>query len=86
MQVDGVGERGLAAIAGAQRGLVHRGQLQELGITRGSYNHRVASGALRHVLPGVLAVVDPLLEPWAAATAALHYAGENALISNDRDR
>jgi very-short-patch-repair endonuclease len=35
------------------------------------------------VLPGVLGVVDPLLEPWAAETAALLYAGENALISHD---
>jgi hypothetical protein len=83
LQVDGVGDRGVAAVAGAQRGLVHRRQLQELGITRGSYNRRVASGALRPVLPGVLAVVDPLLEPWAAETAALLYAGENALVSHD---
>ena len=83
LQVGGRGERGLAAIAGAQRGLVHRRQLQELGITRGSYNHRLASGAVHHVLPGVLAVVDPLFEPWAAETAALLYAGADTVISHD---
>ncbi len=83
LQVDGRGERGLAAIAGAQRGLVHRRQLRELGITRGSYNHRLASGALRQVLPGVLSIVHPLLEPWAAETAAVLYAGDDTVISHD---
>jgi very-short-patch-repair endonuclease len=83
LQVEGRGERGLAEIAGAQRALVHRSQLQELGITRGSFNHRIAAGSLHHVLPSVLSVVSPLLEPWAAETAALLYAGENTVLSHE---
>jgi hypothetical protein len=53
----------LAEIAGAHRGLVQRRQLTELGITRGSFNHRISAGSLHHVLPSVLSGVHPLLEP-----------------------
>jgi very-short-patch-repair endonuclease len=83
LQVKGTGERGLAEIAGAQRGLVHRRQLGELGITRGSFNHRIAAGSLHHVLPSVLSVVHPLLEPLAAETAAVLYAGEDTVLSHE---
>jgi hypothetical protein len=83
LQVEGSGERGLAEIAAAQRALVCRRQLSELGITRGSFNHRIAAGSLHHVLPSVLSVVSPLIEPWAAETAALLYAGDDAVISHD---
>jgi very-short-patch-repair endonuclease len=83
LQVEGAGERGLAQVAGAQRALVHRRQLRDLGITRGSYNHRIATGALHHVLPGVLSVVHPLLEPLTAETAALLYAGDDSVLSHD---
>jgi len=83
LQVDGTGERGLARIAGAQRGLVHRRQLRELGISRGSFNHRVAVGSLHHVLPSVLSVIDPLIEPLTAETAALLYSGDDAVISHE---
>jgi very-short-patch-repair endonuclease len=83
LQVEATGERGLAQIAGAQRALVHRRQLEAVGITRGSYNHRVAAGALHQVLPSVLSVVHPLIEPLAAETAALLYAGDDAVISHD---
>lgn len=78
-----MGDRGLAEVAGAQRGLVHRSQLRDLGITRSSYSHRVAVGSLHHVLPSVLSVIDPLIEPWAAETAALLYAGDNAVLSHE---
>lgn len=83
LQVDGRGDRGLAQIAGAQRAVVHRRQVAAVGITRGSYNHRVAAGSLHRVLPSVLSVVQPLIEPWAAETAALLYAGDDAVISHD---
>ncbi len=73
----------MAEIAGAQRALVHRTQLRELGITRGSFNHRIATGSLHHVLPSVLSVVSPLIEPWAAETAALLYAGDDAVLSHE---
>jgi very-short-patch-repair endonuclease len=83
LQVEGRGERGLAEIAAAQRALVHRSQLHELGITRGSFNHRIATGSLHHVLPSVLSVVYPVIEPWAAETAALLYAGNDAVLSHE---
>ncbi len=78
-----MGERGLAEVAAAQRTLVHVSQLRALGITRGSYNHRIAVGSLHRVLPSVVSLVDPVLEPWAAETAALLYAGDNAVLSHE---
>ena len=83
LQADGAGERGLAEVTGAQRGLVHLSQLRALGIGRGSYNHRLATGSLHRVLPSVLSVVHPVHEPWAAETAALLYAGDNAVLSHE---
>jgi len=83
LQVAGTGDLGLAQIAGAQRALVHRRQLEAVGITRGSYNHRIAVGSLHQVLPSVLSVVHPLIEPPAAETAALLYAGDDTVISHD---
>jgi very-short-patch-repair endonuclease len=73
----------VAQVAAAQRGLVHHSQLRELGITRGSYEHRLRVGSLHHVLPSVLSLVDPLIEAWAAETAALLYAGDNAVLSHE---
>ncbi len=69
-------------MAGAQRGLVHLSQLRALGISRGSYEHRVEVGALHRVFPTVLSVVHPLLEAWTAETAALLYVGDNAVLSH----
>ncbi|MGZ4169545.1 MAG: DUF559 domain-containing protein [Solirubrobacteraceae bacterium] len=78
-----MGERGLSLVAGAQRAMVHRAQLRALGITRGSYEHRVQSGALHRVLPSVLSVVHPVLEPLARETAALLHVGDNAVLSHE---
>jgi predicted transcriptional regulator of viral defense system len=83
LQVEGSGDRGLAEVAGAQRGLVHLSQLRALGISRGSYNHRLAVGSLHRVLPSVLSIVYPVTEPWAAETAALLYAGDNAVLGHE---
>ena len=83
LQVEGTGDRGLAEVAAAQRALVHRTQLRDLGISRGSHDHRLAVGSLHRVLPSVLSLVHPLIEPWAAETAALLYAGENAVLSHE---
>jgi very-short-patch-repair endonuclease len=73
----------LAEVAGAQRGMVHLSQLRALGITRGSYEHRVRVGALHRVFRSVLSVVQPVLEPLADETAALLYAGDDAVLSHD---
>jgi very-short-patch-repair endonuclease/predicted transcriptional regulator of viral defense system len=83
LQVRNSGERGLAEIAAAQRTLVHVSQLRALGIGRGSYNHRIAAGSLHRVLPSVVSVVHPVLEQWAGETAALLYAGDNAVLSHE---
>lgn len=83
LQVQSGGERGLAQVAAAQPGVVRLSQLRALGISRGSYEHRVQVGSLHRVLPSVLSVVHPLFESWAAETAALRYAGDDALMSHD---
>jgi very-short-patch-repair endonuclease len=57
--------------------------LRALGITRGSYEHRVETGALHRVLPSVLSVVSPVIEPWGVETAVLLYAGDNAVLSHE---
>jgi very-short-patch-repair endonuclease len=73
----------LAEVAAAQRTLIHLSQLRALGITRGAYNHRIAAGSLHRVLPSVLSLVHPVLEPWAAETAALLYVGDDAVLSHE---
>jgi very-short-patch-repair endonuclease len=73
----------LAEVTAAQRSLVHLSQLRALWISRGSYEHRIGAGSLHRVLPSVLSVVDPVLEPWAAETAALLYAGDDAVLSHE---
>jgi predicted transcriptional regulator of viral defense system len=83
LQVSDRGERGLAQVASAQRAMVGLAQLRGLGISRGSYEHRLEVGALHRVFPSVLSVVHPVLEPWAIETAALLYAGENAVLSHE---
>ncbi len=83
LRVDATGDRGLAQVAAAQRSLVHLSQLRELGVSQGSYEHRVEVGALHRVFPAVLSVVHPLVEPWAAETAALLYAGDHAVLSHE---
>ena len=83
LQVEGAGDLGLAQIASAQRSLVHLSQLRALGFTRGAYEHRVRTGALHGVFPSVFSVVDPLIEPWAAETEALLYAGDDAVLSHE---
>jgi very-short-patch-repair endonuclease len=82
LQVEGQGDRGLALVAAAQRGLARRPQLVEVGIGRGSIAHRVSAGSLHRVLPSVFAVGHPALEPWAFATAALLYCGDDCVLSH----
>jgi len=82
LQVQETGERGLAVVAAAQRGLVHRSQLVALGIGRGSIAHRVGVGSLHPVLPSVFAVGHPALEPLAAEVAALLYVREDCVLSH----
>jgi very-short-patch-repair endonuclease len=73
----------LAEVAGAQLGLVCVSQLRELGIGRSAMRHRLAKGSLHVVLPSVLAVASPMLQPRGVETAALLAAGDGALISHE---
>ncbi len=58
MPPGGLGELGLSEVAAAQRGVVTRAQLVELGFSPKAIEHRVA-------------------------TAALLYAGDNAVLSHE---
>jgi very-short-patch-repair endonuclease len=77
------GDRGLAELAGAQRGLVGRRQVLELGIGPGSIRHRVSKGSLHVVLPSVFAVGSPSLPPLGPETAALLHAGDATVLSHE---
>jgi very-short-patch-repair endonuclease len=77
------GVRGLAGVAGAQRGLVTRSQLVELGFSPKAIEHRVKVGALHRAHRGVFAVASPVLQPLGAETAALLYAGDDAVLSHE---
>jgi very-short-patch-repair endonuclease len=81
--VDERGDRGLAQVAGAQRGLVRVSQLRALGIGRSAMRHRIARGSLHVVLPSVLAVGSAVLQPRGMETAALLYAGDDVVISHE---
>jgi very-short-patch-repair endonuclease len=77
------GDRGVAEIAGAQRGLITRSQLSAVGIGEGSVRHRVAKGTLHAVFRSVFAVGSPSHAPLGAETAALLHAGDDTVISHD---
>ena len=77
------GDRGLAEVAAAQLGLVTVSQLREVGIGRSATRHRIASGRLHVVLPSVLAVGSPVLQPQGKETAALLSAGDDTVLSHD---
>ncbi len=70
-------------LAAAQRGLVTVAQAREVGVGRSARRHRVTKGVLHPILPSVLALGSPVLQPLGAETAALLYAGENTVVSHD---
>src|SRR6201995_4397561 len=66
------GSQGVAAVAGAQHGLVTRSQLVALGFSAKAIEHRVRTGALHRLYRGVFAVGHlSLAEPGRAAAALL---------------
>lgn len=63
----------IAKLAERQHGVVARRQLVELGLGERGVDHRIASGRLHHVVPGVYAVGHgrvALMGRWMAATLA----------------
>jgi very-short-patch-repair endonuclease len=82
LQVEGAGDRGLAELAAAQRGVVHRSQLAALGIGRGAVAHRLQIGSLHQILPSVFAVGHPALPALGLEVAALLYVGDDCVLSH----
>lgn len=82
LHVRGTGDRGVAQLAGAQRGVAHRDQLAAVRIGRGAVAHRLSRGRLHRILPAVFALGNPVLEPLAAETAALLHAGDGSFLSH----
>jgi very-short-patch-repair endonuclease len=83
LQVKGRLDGGLAELAAAQCGVVHRRQLHALGIGRGAIAHRLSSGALHPVVPSVFAVGHPGLSQRGMLVAALLYSGDDTVLSHD---
>jgi len=82
IQVGERGEREVARLTSAQRGLITRGQLLAAGITRGSIEHRLQTGRLHKHLRGVYLVGRPTLEPLARELAAALYFDGDAVLSH----
>jgi len=71
----------IAALAGRQHGVLSRAQLEAM-IGRGSIAHRVQSGRLHRIHPGVYAVGHPLLSLNGKYMAATLAAGDGAVLSH----
>ena len=82
MRRQGANDSQIAALAGAQHGVVARGQLIALGLSGQAVDRRLRGGRLHLVHRGVYAVghrVMPVEGRWMAAVLA---AGENAMLSH----
>jgi very-short-patch-repair endonuclease len=82
-QVRGRGEREIARILECQHDVIHREQLLAAGIGRGAIAHRLRTGRLRVIHPGVyLAGRGPLESPLGVAFAAIAYLAPFAVVSH----
>lgn len=75
-------DRGIAALAGKQHGVVARAQLEDLGIGRGAIRHRVDCGRLQPLDRGVYAVGHRVLSRHGRWMAAVLAAGSDAALSH----
>jgi hypothetical protein len=69
-------------VAGGQRGLVSRRQLEQAGLETNAIDRRAANGTLHRLHRGVYVVGHEALAPLARETAALLACGEGAAISH----
>jgi len=83
LHVSRTGEQGSAEVAAAQRGMITRAQLIAVGFSQRSVDRRVARGVLHPLFRGVFALGHPALQPLAAETAALLYAGDDCVLSHE---
>jgi hypothetical protein len=70
------------AVARSQHDLVTTAQLRELGFTRSAISHRLRTGRLWRVYPGVFAVGRPGLSTEGGWLAAVLACGEGAALSH----
>jgi very-short-patch-repair endonuclease len=80
--VRGRGDIEVARIAELQRGILARSQLVAAGLSPAAIKHRLRTGHLHVLYPGVYLLGRPRLEPLAAATAAVIYAGGQGVLSH----
>ncbi len=72
----------IARLAARQCGLITRGQLLELGLTRGAVARRLANGGLIAAHHGVYWLACPRTEPVSLAAAAVLAGGRHAVLSH----
>jgi very-short-patch-repair endonuclease len=75
-------DRGIAAIAEAQHGVVSRAQLSEMGLSRREIEGHVAAGRLHRLYQGVYAVGHRVLTAEGRWLAAVLSAGRGAVLSH----
>jgi very-short-patch-repair endonuclease len=75
-------DRRIARIAGAQDGVIARGQLIDAGLGRGAIDHRVSTGRLTVLFRGVYAVGHGAVTPRGWCRAALLAVGPDAVLSH----
>jgi very-short-patch-repair endonuclease len=76
------GDRGIAARAASQHGVVSRAQLRALGLSDSAIARRVSAGRLHRVHAGVYAVGHPLLSTKGRWLAAVLACGPDAALSH----
>jgi very-short-patch-repair endonuclease len=69
-------------LAAAQHGVVARAQLVDLGLSRSAIEHRLRTGRLHPVMPGVYAVGRPELTRHGRWMAAVLCCGQRAVLSH----
>jgi hypothetical protein len=79
--VGGTVDPAIAALAGRQHGVISLQQLDELGLGRRGAAHRVRSGRLHRMHPGVFAVGHPSLTPDGRRLGAVLACGEGAVLA-----
>jgi very-short-patch-repair endonuclease len=67
-----------------QHGVITRGQLLELGLTRHAIEHRVEAGRLHLIHRGVYVVGRPELDVYGRCMAAVLACGPRALVSHEK--
>ena len=80
--VASTGERGIAALAARQHGVVTRAQLRDLGFKESAIDRRVAAGRLHRAHRGVYAVGHRLLSRHGRWMAAVLACGGGAALSH----